>query len=152
MAGQQAVLTTSLRGLTGLAQLPPRLAEARERFRRNAADALAADVRQAAPENSGELRRSIVGKLIGLHTILVGSFGTDYAAAVNRGATIRPRGSREGKNGRRAVLRFVIGGEVVYRPRTLIRRNRPGGKFFERGLEHRRATLDRVFHESYGSL
>ncbi|MFL5954788.1 MAG: hypothetical protein ACJ76I_11850 [Gaiellaceae bacterium] len=152
MAGQRAVIATSIRGLDLMAELPPRLQAARERFLRNAGEALAHDVEESTPRRSGRLRRSISSKVIGISTVLVGSFGTDYAAAINRGAMILPRKGRQGANGRRAVLRFVVGGEVLYRPRALIRRNRPGGKFFERGLVHRRATLNRVFRETYGKL
>jgi hypothetical protein len=139
MAG--SLLRVRLQNLAELEHLPGRLEGARERFLQRGAEALADEVRKRAPRH---VAATVRGQALPPELIEVGTFGSRDAKVLDQGGTIVPHGH--------PFLKFENETGVHFVRRTVIPRNRPGGRFFERALRNRRSVLEAVFDETFGNL
>jgi hypothetical protein len=137
MAG---VLKATVDGLPELERLTGRLAVAKDRMLHRAKDRMVQEVVKRSPRHVGA---KVHGEVLEPDEIEVGTVGSRDAKALDQGATILPHGH--------PFLKFENASGVHFARRTVIRRNRPGGRFFERALSHRVQIMDDAFTETFGS-
>lgn len=142
----KGLYTIEVKGLGEALLVPGQLELARVEFPQRMAIELAADLRY---RTRGRLPHETVirGHVVTGGTVIVGTEGSKAARALDEGATILPLKGRRGRGGGPAALKFIIGGRVVFARRSLIKRNRPGGKSFTRALRYRRRIIERVWAE-----
>lgn len=148
MARRRRAKTTfsvEVEGLGEALQVPAKLELARERFPRRLAVELSADLARRLPRGPGprHVADEVEGRVAPGNVVIVGTSGSDYALALEDGAT------RPGKAGleRGVVLRWVQDGRVVFARRSILPRTRPGGKPFTKALRGRHAVTERVWTE-----
>lgn len=142
---RKTTYSVEVEGLGDALQVPAQLERARERFPRRLAVELSADLARRLPRGPGpdHVADDVEGRVLPDGSILVGTEGSDYALALEEGAT------RPGKAGLDAgvVLRWIEDGRVVFARRSVLPRTRPGGKPFTKALRGRQAVAERVWGE-----
>jgi hypothetical protein len=145
-ARKKTTYSIEVEGLGEALLVPDQLERARVLFPRRLAVELSADLARRLPRGPGpkHVADDVVGEVVtGANVVTVGTHGSEYAKALEEGAT-RP-GAAGLKRG--VVLRWIQDGRVVFARRSIISRNRPGGKPFTKALRNRRAVVDRVWSE-----
>lgn len=129
-----------MHGLGEALQVPGQIERARIILPRRLAVDLARDLSANLPRGDSppHVADQVEGRVLPGGVVTVGTFGSEYAAALEEGALRVAKGQ---------ALRFVMNGRVTFRHRTLLRRNRPGGRPFTRALRRRRQVVERVWRE-----
>jgi hypothetical protein len=129
-AGQVVALDVYTRDIE---RIPVGLKRAYNKMLRNLGIALVANYRSEIPGRpNGRLGRQVTSKRL-RRAVVVGVFNSEYAASLNRGFTSR---AKKGK-----VLRFVVEGQVLYRPRT----RTAGRRFHERAIASSGPIVEAVY-------
>jgi len=139
------ILRVKVEGLGDALQVPIELERSRVEFPRRLAVELARDLAHRLPRGPSppHLASTVIGRVLPGGTVSIGTQGSEYAKALEEGAT---RPGAEGLS-RGVVLRFEVNGRVVFARRSILQRNRPGGKPFTRAFRHRQRVVDRVWEE-----
>lgn len=146
---KRTTYSVEVEGLGEALQVPAQLELARVAFPRRLATALAEDLARRLPRGPGphHVADEVEGRVVPGNVVIVGTDGSDYAKALEEGATRPGRAGLESGT----VLRFVVDGRVVFSRRSVLRRNRPGGKPFTKALRGRQAVTERVWTEVMGA-
>lgn len=143
------MLDVLLNGLERAEQIPARLKEAKNEWRRRIRSDVPPTMASVTPKGStGRLARGwrasarVGGDVRVANTVV-------YARARNNGAYIVPKGLAA-VGGRTAghALRFSVGGRVVYAKWVRQR----GTHFMEKGVEASRPVIERAFTSAFGNL
>lgn len=137
-------VSVEVQGLRDALLVPAKLDAARVLFPRRLAIELADDLKRRLPRGPGpdHLADTVHGRALG-QTIEVGTEGSQYAKALEEGATRPGRAGLE----RGVVLRWERDGQVFFARRSILHRNRPGGKPFAKALKGRALVTERVWRE-----
>lgn len=142
---RKVTYSVEVEGLGEALQVPAQLELARQAFPRRLAVELSRDLARKLPRGPGpeHVADDVEGRVLTGGVVTIGTEGSEYAKALEEGAT-RPK-----KAGLDAgvVLRFVVDGRVVFARRSILPRNRPGGKPFTKALKGRQAVVERVWDE-----
>lgn len=122
-------------------RLSQRLEQRLPLFMLRMAEGMAAEV---AREEGGSIGKSFVGELVDQNTSVVKS-NHPGARVQDVGGYITPKPGRQGRNGRRAMLRFQDGS---FRPVARVK----GRHYTQAALKKRRHVRDLAFELTYGDL
>lgn len=125
-------------------EVPEQLERARHVLPSRLAIALSTDLRGHLPrgDKPPHVADTVQGRVLPGGVVTVGTIGSEYAQALEKGAMRRAKRAR--------VLRFEIDGRILFRRRSLLRRDRPGGKPFTRALRRRGLIVERTWREVMG--
>lgn len=133
-AGQVVALQITTRDIE---RIPSNLRRAYRKMLRELSVALVANYKSEVPGRpNGRLGRHVASKQL-RRSVVVGVFGTEFARALNRGFTSKAKNKK--------VLRFVVDGEVLYRPRT----RTAGRRFHEAAIASSGPIVEAIYEMAF---